>query len=123
MIKETELNEGNILIVDFLDWEWHKSVHGDVIWMPDIYNAYELSKGRTTRHISECKFHLDYNWHMYLWNELHRKVCIPIIRDNRHLRSLRRLVQETKKAIVWCHIEDSYKLQIKIIKYYNNLFK
>jgi hypothetical protein len=117
-----EIKESNTLIVDFLDWEWHKSCNGDVVWMPDIYFDGTISKSVTTRHISECKFDTDWNWNLYLFNEVHRKVCIPIIRDNKHLRSLRKLVQETKKAIVWYHIEDSYKLQVKIIEFYNQQF-
>ncbi len=122
-LTEKEIKEGNILIVDFLEWEWHSNVDDETIWIPNMYPFTDVeSTGQTTYNIMECEFHDNWNWIHSLWEELHRKVCIPMVRDNKHLRYLRPLIQETKKAIIWGHKETTYKNMIKLIELYNKQF-
>jgi hypothetical protein len=118
-----ELKYGNELITDFLEWDLayiDEATNSKVINIPN--NFYE-DTGTTEWFMESFLFDTSWEWTMFLWNELHRKVCIPMMRDNRHLRYLRTTIQETKKAIVWCHIEDAYKNMVKLIEIYNEQFE
>lgn len=116
-----ELIEGNELIADFLEWKESDRLDDGILLYKVPNNFYE-DTGWIEWAVDSFLFDNDWNWIMYLWGELHRKVCIPMIRDNQHLKFLRPIVQETKKAIIWGHKETAYRNCVKLIKLYNLQF-
>jgi len=121
MIENKELIEGNELIMDFLDWDKRYSKSGESCWFK-IPSDLLRNDFDDEASLEELYFEYDWSWIHFLWDELHRKVCIPMVRDNNHLKYLRPLIQETKKAIVWGHKETVYKNMVKLIKVYNEQF-
>lgn len=121
MISFEERVIGNEIIADFLDWEkrFDDYEQGFVYKVP---NNFEVNTGWLEMDPEGFTFDNDWNWIHYLWDELHRKVCIPMVRDNNHLKWIRPIIQETKKAIVWGHKETVYKNMVELIKLYNSQF-
>ena len=119
-LTKIETIQGNTLIADFLDWEYSlKKNNGLLYHVPN--NFYE-NTGTTEWYVESFLFDNNWEWCLFLWNEVHRKICIPMMKDNKHLRSIRPLVQQTKKSIIWCHREDTYRNIIKLIEFYNLQF-
>lgn len=120
-----EFLDGNELIADFLDWQLTdiSDIIEEGLITYKVPNNFYLDTGWTEWSVDSFLFDNNWEWCLYLWNEVHRKICIPIMTDNKHLRSIRPLVQQTKKSIIWCHREDAYKNIIKLIKFYNQQFK
>ena len=89
---------------------------------------YLLMETETFRHgdayaIDKLLFHCDWRWFMWLWNYLHRKVIIPMVKDNPHLRrQLNEQIKDMKSCLKWVRLEAAYFTLIKLIKYYNDQF-
>jgi hypothetical protein len=119
--KSMDLESSNEIIADFLDWEKRFDDYEQAFVYKVPNNFYE-DTGWTEWAVDSFLFDNDWEWCLYLWDMVHRKICIPIMKDNKHLRSIRPLVQRTKKSIIWCHREDTYRNIIKLIEFYNSQF-
>jgi len=73
---------------------------------------------------SEMLFNKDWNWFMYAWNEFHRKIIIPMVQDNPHLRrKINEQIKDMKSCLKWVRLDAAYNLLGEMIEYYNNQFK
>ena len=120
-MTKDEITNGNVIIADFLSWKQHQYDDGTITY--DVPNRFQEDTGTTEWDVEEFDFDSDFNWLMFAWNECHRKVLIPILKDNPHLRhEINELIKDMRSSLKWVHIEGAYKTLVRIIKYYNNLF-
>ena len=125
-MKKEELIKGNILIADFLDWhQFNTSTSDDYIPMYKVpKNLNDLISVDIDMSVEEFLFDSDWNWLMHCWDMLHRKVLIPISKNNPHLRrELNDMINDMRSCLKWSHIEGAYKVLVKIITWYNNQFE
>lgn len=121
-MTKDELIDGNVIIADFLAWKQHQSDDGTITY--DIPNRFQEDTGTTKWDVEEFEFDNDWNWLLHAWNECHRKVLIPIVKDNPHLRSeVNELIKDMRSSLKWVHIEGSYKTLVRIILWYNKQLK
>jgi hypothetical protein len=118
-MTEEEVRSGNVLIADFLNWKVaREDKYGITYHVP---NRFQEDTGTTEREIESFDFDNDWNWLMFAWNECHRKVLIPILKGNPHLRrELNDLITDMRSSLKWAHIEGAYKVLVNIIKWYNS---
>ncbi len=123
MTREERI-EGNILIADFLDWKSRYNEQTDEI----VYqhpNTWDEDNDTGWTELSADGFGFDSNWNdlMYLWNTVHRKILIPILKMNPHLRrEINEMIKDMRSCLKWSHIEGSFKMLIRIISWYNHQF-
>jgi hypothetical protein len=123
-MKQIERIEGNELIADFLCWEKRiiEAEHCIVYRTPN--NIQDKDSGWFELEPIGFLFDSDWNWFMTVWDELHRKALIPILKDNQHLRrELSEMIKDMRNCLKWAHIEGAYKVLIKLITWYNNQFE
>lgn len=110
------------LIADFLDFKIVNTSQrkSNIYRIPkEFYNKNDNQK---TIDISWFlfEFNTNWNWLMFAWDELHRKVLIPSIVSNPHLRrELNDMIKEMRNNLKWVHIDECFKTLIKMIKWYN----
>jgi hypothetical protein len=121
-MTEEEVRSGNILIADFLNWKVARADDYGITY--HVPNRFQEDTGTTEREIESFEFDNDWNWLMFAWNECHRKVLIPILKGNPHLRhELNTLITDMRSSLKWAHIEGAYKVLVSIIKWYNSQLK
>ena len=115
-----ELKVGNIYIAEFLEWQKGDDIDNLTYYVP---NRFKEDTGTTEWNIDEFEFDNDWNWLLYAWDTLHRRVLVPISKDNPHLRrEVNELIKDMRSSLKWAHIEGSYKTLVRIICWYNDQF-
>jgi hypothetical protein len=121
-MNKDDLINGNVIIADFLSWKQHQSDDGIITY--DVPNRFQEDTGTTEWDVEEFEFDNDWNWLLHAWDTLHRKVLIPILKDNPHLRrEVNELIKDMRSSLKWVHIEGSYKTLVRIILWYNHQLK
>jgi hypothetical protein len=114
--------EGNELIADFLDWPVsYKDDNGYVVY--HVPNNFKEDTGEMELNTDGFMFDSDWNWLHFVWNKLHRDVLIPTLKMNPHLRrEINDMVKDMRSSLKWSHIEGSFKVLVRIIKWYDTQF-
>jgi len=122
MIDKDLLYKNNIIIIDFLDLKpCTDKKTGEVLYELEMDINASTLKGKFS--IDGLYFHCDWNWFLWLWDYLHRKVIIPMVRDNPHLRrQINEQIKDMKSCLKWVRLESAYLTLVKLIEYYNNQF-
>jgi len=121
MIDKDLLYENNMIIIDFLELKLVSNPGDDPIYKL-IMDRDGIEYERNF-HINEFMFHCDWNWFLWLWDHLHRKVIVPMVKDNPHLRrQINEQIKDMKSCLKWVRLEAAYFTLIKLIKYYNDQF-
>lgn len=116
-MDQSEINEGNALIAEFLGWEKDTILQGH----------YTVSKGSPQLYFNEMtvyrpcemRFHKDWNWTMQAWDKIRRTVFEE--NDNSYPDPFAAMTDVWEMKCLLADRDTAFEILVEAIKWHNTL--